>query len=105
MDFSVSHRGKSDVSQHDKSAKHKCAEEVQKHAKPSTAFVTTNVSLADQVTKPELKMSMLCTKINVALSFCNDFNRSVADMFPDSDITLKYLAGGKKVTQLIKGKT
>lgn len=47
--------------------------EPQKHAQPMTAFVTTNISEADQVTKAEVKMSMLCAKNNVALSFCDDF--------------------------------
>lgn len=41
--------------------------EAQKHAQPMTAFVTTNISEADQVTKAEVKMSMLCAKNNVAL--------------------------------------
>ncbi len=92
------------MSQHDKSAKHKRAQEAQKHAQPVTSFVTTNVSKADQVTKAEVKMSMLCAKNNVALSFCDDFNHNVADMFPDSAIARKYSAGKTKATQLIKGK-
>lgn len=97
--FSVSHGGKSDVSLHDKSAKHKHVQETQKHAQPVTSFVTTNVSEANQVAKAEMKMSMLCAKDNVALSFSDDFNRSVAEMFSDSAVARKT-----KATQLIKGK-
>lgn len=103
-DFSIGHGGKTDVSQHEKTNKHKRAQEAQKHASPMTAFVNRNVSEADKVIKAEVKMSMLCAKNNVPFSFCDDFNRSVADMFPDSAIARKYSAGKTKATQLIKGR-
>lgn len=91
-DFSVSHGGKSDVSQNDKSAKHKRAQETQKHAQPITSFVTTNVCEAAQVTKAEVKMSIFAPKIMCALSFCDDFNRNVADMF----LTLPLLGSTRR---------
>lgn len=62
-------------------------------------------SEADQILKAEVKMSMLIAKNNVAFSFLDDFNRSVADMFPDSAIAKKYTLGKTKATQIIKGKT
>ncbi|KAJ8290639.1 hypothetical protein GJAV_G00015650 [Gymnothorax javanicus] len=68
-----------------------------------TTFITRNVTEADQVTNAEVKMAMLCAKNNVAFSFCDDFNKGVADMFPDSAIARKYSAGKTKATQLIKG--
>ena len=67
-------------------------------------FITRNVTEADQVTNAEVKMARLCAKNNVPFSFCDDFNNSVADMFPDSAIARKYSAGKTKATQLIKGK-
>lgn len=58
-DFGVSHGGKSDASQHEKSAKHKRKQEAQKQALPMTTFITRNISEAEQETKSELKMSVL----------------------------------------------
>lgn len=78
-DFSVSHRGKTDVSQHDKSAKHKHTHEAQKPAPPMTALITRNVSEANQMTKAQRKMVRLCAKNNVAFSF--EMILTIADMF------------------------
>lgn len=60
--------GKTDVSQHGRSAKHKHTQVAQKHS-PPTVLITRNVSEAGQVTKAQLKMAMLCAKNNVAFSF------------------------------------
>uniref|UniRef100_A0A8C6LN13 Uncharacterized LOC107389530 n=1 Tax=Nothobranchius furzeri TaxID=105023 RepID=A0A8C6LN13_NOTFU len=102
-DFSVSHGGRNDVSQHEKSTKHKRWLEAQKHAQMMSAFVTRNTTEADQVINAEVKMAMLCAKNNVSFTFCDDFNKCVAEMFPDSAIARKYSAGKTKSTQLIKG--
>ncbi|XP_054601663.1 uncharacterized protein [Nothobranchius furzeri] len=102
-DFSVSHGGRNDVSQHEKSTKHKRWLEAQKHAQTMSAFVTRNTTEADQVINAEVKMAMLCAKNNVSFTFCDDFNKCVAEMFPDSAIARKYSAGKTKSTQLIKG--
>nr|XP_054588381.1 uncharacterized protein LOC129153197 [Nothobranchius furzeri] len=48
-------------------------------------------------------MAMLCAKNNVSFTFCDDFNKCVAEVFPDSAIARKYSAGKTKSTQLIKG--
>lgn len=93
-----------DASQHEKSAKHKRGLEAQKHAQAMSAFVTRNATEADQVTSAEVKMAMLCAKNNIPFSFHDDFNKCVADMFPDSAIARKYSTGKTKATQLIKGK-
>ncbi|XP_047236692.1 uncharacterized protein LOC124877498 [Girardinichthys multiradiatus] len=68
-----------------------------------TTFVTRNTTEADQVINAEVKMAMLCAKNNVAFNFCDDFNKCVAEMFPDSAIARKFSAGKTKATQLIKG--
>ncbi|XP_034536243.1 uncharacterized protein LOC117810492 [Notolabrus celidotus] len=102
-DFSVSHGGRNDVSQHEKSTKHNRWLEAQKHSQAMSTFVTRNTTEADQVINAEVKMAMLCAKNNVAFSFCDDFNKCVAEMFPDSAIARKYSAGKTKATQLIKG--
>ncbi|XP_013858856.1 uncharacterized protein LOC106514241 [Austrofundulus limnaeus] len=102
-DFSVSHGGRNDVRQHEKSVKHKRGLEAQKHAQAMSPFVTRNATEADQVINAEVKMAMLCAKNNVAFAFCDDFNKCVAEMFPDSAIARKYSAGKTKATQLIKG--
>lgn len=62
-DFSASHRGKSDMSQRDKSSRPKRAQEGLEDDPPMTAFITRNISKADYVTRAELYMSKLCTKI------------------------------------------
>ncbi|KAA0722775.1 hypothetical protein E1301_Tti022107 [Triplophysa tibetana] len=80
-DFSISHGGRNDVGQHEKSAKHKRGLEAQKHAQAMSAFVTRNATEADQVTHAEVKMAMLCAKNNIPFSFHDDFNKYVADMF------------------------
>ncbi len=103
-DFSIAHGGRNDVCQHEKSAKHKRGLEAQKHAQAMSAFVTRNATEADQVTSAEVKMAMLCAKNNIPFSFHDDFNKCVADMFPDSAIARKYSTGKTKATQLIKGK-
>ncbi|XP_077056086.1 uncharacterized protein LOC143707244 [Siphateles boraxobius] len=102
-DFSISHGGRNDVCQHEKSAKHKRGQEGLKHAQAMSAFVTRNATEADQVTCAEVKMAMLCAKNNIPFSFHNDFNKCVADMFPDSAIARKYSTGKTKATQIIKG--
>ncbi|XP_047226593.1 uncharacterized protein LOC124871367 [Girardinichthys multiradiatus] len=102
-DFSVSHGGRNDISQHEKSTKHKRWLEAQKHAQAMSTFVTRNTTEADQVINAEVKMAMLCAKNNVAFNFCDDFNKCVAEMFPDSAIARKFSAGKTKATQLIKG--
>ncbi|KAJ7991274.1 hypothetical protein DPEC_G00295630 [Dallia pectoralis] len=68
-----------------------------------SAFVTRNATEADQVTRAEVKMAMLCAKNNIPFSFHDDFNKCVADMFPDSAIAQKYSTGKTKATQIIKG--
>ncbi|RXN02294.1 AC9 transposase [Labeo rohita] len=102
-DFSIAHGGRNDVCQHEKSAKHKRGLEAQKHAQAMSAFVTRNATEADQVTSAEVKMAMLCAKNNSPFSFHDDFNKCVADMFPDSAIARKYSTGKTKATQHIKG--
>ncbi|KAL0978021.1 hypothetical protein UPYG_G00164880 [Umbra pygmaea] len=102
-DFSISHGGRNDVCQHEKSAKHKRGLEAQKHAQAMSVFVTRNATEADQVTHAEVKMAMLCAKNNIPFSFHDDFNKCVADMFPDSAIARKYSTGKTKATQIIKG--
>ncbi|MEQ2313026.1 hypothetical protein AMECASPLE_037393 [Ameca splendens] len=67
-----------------------------------STFVTRNTTEEDQVINAEVKMAMLCAKNNVAFNFCDDFNKRVAEMFPDS-IARKFLAGKTKATQLTKG--
>ncbi|XDV29612.1 hypothetical protein PO909_032704 [Leuciscus waleckii] len=99
----ISHGGRNDVSQHEKSAKHKRGLEGQKHAQAMSAFVTRNATDADQVICAEVKMAMLCAKNNIPFSFHDDFNKCVADMFPDSAIARKYSTGKTKATQIIKG--
>ncbi|XP_048853244.1 uncharacterized protein LOC125721411 [Brienomyrus brachyistius] len=103
-DFSIAHGGRNDVCQHDKSAKQKRGLMAQKHAQAMSAFVTRNATEADQVTSAEVKMAMLCAKNNIPFSFHDDFNKCVADMFPDSAIARKYSTGKTKATQLIKDK-
>lgn len=66
-----------DVSQHGKWAKHKCAQEVQTHALPITAFLTRNMSEPEPVTKAQLKMSR--DKNNVALLEIVTENRKALD--------------------------
>lgn len=72
---------------------HKRGLQAQKHAQAMSAFVTRNATEADQVTRAEVKMAMLCAK-----------NKCVADMFPDSAIARKYSTGKTKATQIIKDK-
>nr|XP_034963326.1 uncharacterized protein LOC118081165 isoform X1 [Zootoca vivipara] len=102
-DFSVSHGGRNDVTQHTKAAKHKRGVEAQKHAPTMSTFVTRNTEEADQVINAEVKMAMLCAKNNVPFTFCDDYNKCVAEMFPDSAIARKYSAGRTKTAQIIKG--
>lgn len=85
-DFSVTHRGRTDVSQHEKTAKHKHWVEAQKHAQTMSDFITRNVTEADQVTRAEVKMAMLRAKNNVPFAFCDEFNKCVAEIFPDTAI-------------------
>ncbi|XP_059397935.1 uncharacterized protein LOC132130252 [Carassius carassius] len=68
-----------------------------------SAFVTRNATEADQVPSAEVKMAMLCAKNNIPFTFHDDFNKCVADMFPDSAIARKYSTGKTKATQIIKG--
>ncbi|KAL6476210.1 hypothetical protein MHYP_G00147090 [Metynnis hypsauchen] len=102
-DFSVSHGGRNDVRQHEQSAKHKRGLKAQKYAQEMSPFVARNTTEADKVINAEVKMAMLCAKNNVAFTFCDDFNKCVAEIFPDSAIARKYSAGKTKATQLIKG--
>ncbi|XP_060125518.1 uncharacterized protein LOC118081198 [Zootoca vivipara] len=102
-EFSVSHGGRNDVTQHTKSAKHKRGVEAQKNAPTMSTCVTSNTEETDQVINAEVKMAMLCAKNNVPFTFCDDYNKYVADMFPDSAIAQRYSAGRTKTAQIIKG--
>ncbi|XP_034965228.1 uncharacterized protein LOC118082233 isoform X2 [Zootoca vivipara] len=102
-DFSVSHGGRNDVAQHKQSAKHKRRLEAQKNAPTMSAFVNRNTTEADQVINAKVKMAMLCAKNNISFTFCDDFNKCVADMFPDSAIARKYSAGETETMQIVKG--
>ncbi|KAK5605671.1 hypothetical protein CRENBAI_008025 [Crenichthys baileyi] len=57
-----------------------------------STFVTRNTTEEDQVINAEVKMSMLCAKNNIAFTFCDDFNKCVAEMFPDSSGLSRALA-------------
>ncbi|XP_062393735.1 uncharacterized protein LOC134082097 isoform X2 [Sardina pilchardus] len=58
-DLSISHGGRNDIRQHEKSAKHKRGLELeaQQHAQPTSAFVTANATETDQVTSEEVQMT------------------------------------------------
>ena len=64
-DFSAAHGGQHNVRQHENSLQHKCALEAYKHAHLMAAFITRNVTEADQVTNAEVKMAMLCAMCHV----------------------------------------
>lgn len=101
----MEHGGKHDVAKHANGSKHKIALEGQKKTQNMASFLIRGASEADQVSKAELKMAMLVAKNNISFAFSDEFNKSVADMFPDSKIAKKYSAGKTKTTQLVKGKS
>ena len=72
INFSVTHGGKNDVLQHQDTTKHDKAKKAQQHAPSMSSFVVRTVTEADQVSKAELKMSMLIAKNNIPFSFSDD---------------------------------
>ncbi|KAJ7326640.1 hypothetical protein JRQ81_016399 [Phrynocephalus forsythii] len=101
-DFTVSHgEGMRNVSQHEKSAKHKKRLKAQKHVQPMSSFVTRNTTEANQVLNAKVEMAMLCAKNIVSFNFCDDY-KCVAQMFPDSTTAQKYSAEKTKTMQSSK---
>lgn len=103
-DLSVEHGGKNDVSKHANCSKHTQTVEAQRGTANIGSFLLRGVSEADKVMKAEVQMAMLVAKSNISFSLCDDFSKSVADMFPDSAIAWKYASGRTKTTELVKGK-
>lgn len=48
-------------------------------------------------------MAMLLATSNIPFTFVDVFNKSVKNMFPDSDIAHQYANGRTKATQIVKG--
>ncbi|MGH0123180.1 UNVERIFIED_CONTAM: hypothetical protein FKN15_013684 [Acipenser sinensis] len=46
---------------------------------------------------------MLVSKQNIPFAFCEEFNKCVGDIFPDSATARKFSAGKTKTTQTVKG--
>ncbi|XP_061838153.1 zinc finger protein 862-like isoform X1 [Nerophis lumbriciformis] len=114
-DFSIEHGGRMDILTHERSAKHKAAA-TQHRSQPS--IMTHNPGLGglasmimghlakwrpEGVTYAETKMAMLIAASNIPFSFADVFNKSVKDMFPDSEIARQYSNGRTKATQIVKG--
>ena len=96
-DFSVEHGGRTDIKHH-ANKKAVAASESQ----PSIAGLLGK-GRPDAVIYAETKMAMLVAKNNIPLSFTDEINKSVRDMFPDSDEAKKYACGRTKATQILKG--
>ena len=96
-DFSVEHGGRTDIKHH-ANKKAVAASESQ----PSIAGLLGK-GRPDAVIYAETKMAMLVAKNNIPLSFTDKMNKSVRDMFPDSDVAKKYACGRTKATQILKG--
>ncbi|XP_061887882.1 uncharacterized protein LOC133638881 [Entelurus aequoreus] len=95
-DFSIEHGGRTDVVAHERSEKHKSAATTQR-SQPSI------MGHLEGVTYAEAKMAMLIAASNVPASFAEVFNKSVKDMFPDSEIARQYANGTTEATQTVKG--
>lgn len=103
-DFSVGHGGRTDVTQHKKTAKHSRFEQQMKHTTGITNYMAMSGGEADKVTSAEVKMAMLIAKKNISMSFFDAYNKCVGGMFPDSAIAKNFAMGKTKATQIIKGK-
>ena len=100
-DFSVEHGGRTDIKHHANTGKHKKAVAASE-SQPSIAGLLGK-GRPDAVIYAETKMAMLVAKNNIPLSFTDEINKSVRDMFPDSDVAKKYACGRTKAAQILKG--
>ncbi|XP_077104177.1 uncharacterized protein LOC143757070 [Siphateles boraxobius] len=57
----------------------------------------------DGVIYAETNMAMLLATSNIPFTFADVFNKSVKNMFPDSDIAHQYANGRTKATQIEEG--
>ena len=83
-DFSIEHGGRTDITTHQGSEKHKAAA-TQHRSQPSILGHLAK-GRPDGVINAETKMAMLLATSNVPFNFADVFNKSVKDMFPDSEI-------------------
>ena len=97
-DFSVEHGGRTDIKHHANTDKHKKAVAASE-SQPSIAGLLGK-GRPDAVIYAETKMAMLVAKNNIPLSFTDEINKSVRDMFPDSDVAKKYACGRTKAADI-----
>ncbi|XP_061783213.1 uncharacterized protein [Nerophis lumbriciformis] len=95
-DFSIEHGGRTDIVAHERSEKHKSAATLQQ-SQPSL------MGHLEGVTYAETKMAMMIAESNIPSSFAEVFNKSVKDMFPDSEIARQYANGTTEATPTVKG--
>ena len=100
-DFFVEHGGRTDIKHHANTGKHKKAVAASE-SQPSIAGLLGK-GRPDAVIYAETKMAMLVAKNNIPLSFTDEINKSVRDMFPDSDVAKKSACGRTKAAQILKG--
>ncbi|XP_061784362.1 uncharacterized protein [Nerophis lumbriciformis] len=96
-DFSIEHGGRTDILIHERSANHKAAA-----TQPSIMGHLAKWR-PEGVTYAETKMSMLIAASDIPFSFADVFNKSVKDMFPDSEIARQYSNCRTRATQIMKG--
>ncbi|XP_061738203.1 uncharacterized protein LOC133539903 [Nerophis ophidion] len=99
-DISIEHGGRTDILIHERSEKHKAAA-AQRH---SHSIIMGQLAKCQPkgVTYAETKMAMLIAASDIPFSFADDFNKSVKDMFPDSEIACQYANDRTKATQIMK---
>ncbi|KAJ4946593.1 hypothetical protein JOQ06_024257 [Pogonophryne albipinna] len=101
VDFSIAHGGRTDVKHHEDSEKHKKSAKQLQGQKSIASLL--GKGRPDPVVYAEVKMSMLVAKQNIPFTFTDEINKSLKDMFPDSEIAKQYSCGRTKATQIVKG--
>ncbi|KAJ4927154.1 hypothetical protein JOQ06_014890 [Pogonophryne albipinna] len=101
VDFSFAHGGRTDVKHHEDAEKHKKSAKQLQGQKSIASLL--GKGRPDPVVYAEVKMSMLVTKQNIPFTFTDEINKSLKDMFPDSEIAKQYSCGRTKATQIVKG--
>ncbi|XP_061913464.1 uncharacterized protein LOC133656395 [Entelurus aequoreus] len=100
-DFSIEHGGRNDIIIHERRAKHKAA--AAQHRSQSSIMGHLAKWRPDGVIYAETKMTMLIAASNIPFSFADVYNKSVKNMYPDSEIACQYSNGRTKATQIVKG--
>ena len=97
------HQDKKDVTDHIDTPNHKSTGEVRKNQTQITFSSVSDDTILQKLTFAELKIAVLSATQNIPSVFHDTFSTAICQIFPASQIALRYCGDSTKGTCVLKG--